>query len=99
MPFISVFIGEKTIGSLKKVFMNELEELFPRLVNGFVSQIVADLNIEKIIVEKINSISAMSVDRAIHKNFSKQLRLAETAASLIGLSIGLVGAFVIHYVK
>ena len=99
MPFVSVFIGEKTIGSLKKVFMNELEELFPRIVNNFVSQIVADLNIEKIIVEKINSISAMSVALAIHKNYSKQLRLAETAAALIGLLIGLLGMIVICYVK
>ena len=99
MPFISVFIGEKTIGSLKKVFMNELEELFPRIVNSFVSQIIADLNIEKIIIEKIDSISAMRVALAIHKSYSKQLRLVEAAGAFIGLLIGLVGMTVIYYVK
>ena len=30
MPMISMFIGDKTINTLKTVFMNEIEELFPR---------------------------------------------------------------------
>src|ERR1700730_5329570 len=29
MPFLSMFIGDKTIGTMKKVFMQEIETLFP----------------------------------------------------------------------
>src|SRR5687768_4193542 len=31
MPFITPFIGEKTIGTLKNLFMQELETLFPEV--------------------------------------------------------------------
>jgi hypothetical protein len=31
MPFLSLFIGDKTIKSLKKTFMQELEILFPQI--------------------------------------------------------------------
>src|SRR6185369_8217950 len=32
MPVISMFIGDKTVSSLKKVFMAELEILFPQIM-------------------------------------------------------------------
>jgi hypothetical protein len=35
MPMISMFIGDKTIEELKAVFMEELELLFPELMNSY----------------------------------------------------------------
>src|SRR6266436_1984920 len=48
MPFIGMFIGDKTINSLKKVFITELETLFPKIMSSYVSNLANDLNIEQL---------------------------------------------------
>ena len=44
LPMISMFIGEKTVGELKGVFMQELELLFPTLLEKITTQNVEDLH-------------------------------------------------------
>ena len=44
LPMISMFIGEKTVGELKWVFMQELELLFPTLLEKITTQNVEDLH-------------------------------------------------------
>jgi uncharacterized membrane protein YheB (UPF0754 family) len=99
MPVISVFIGEKTIESLKKVFMTELETLFPKIIGGFASNMVNDLNVESLLAKKINGLSMSEVESAFKKNFSRQITLAQAAAAFIGLFIGLLGLIIIYYVQ
>jgi hypothetical protein len=36
MPMIAMFIGDKTIAQLKSIFMEELQSLFPQLMNGII---------------------------------------------------------------
>src|ERR1700681_3168099 len=97
MPVVGMLIGDKTVNSLKKVFMNELENLFPKIIGGFVSNVVADLNIEELITQKIRSFSINEMEKAFYKNFSKELRLAEIVASFIGLFIGVLTMVIIFY--
>jgi len=99
MPVISIFIGEKTIGSLKKVFMTELETLFPKIIGGFASNMVADLNVESLISRKINSLSISEVESAFQKNFSRQIYVAQAVAALIGLLMGLLSQVIMYYVQ
>ena len=99
MPVVGMLIGDKTITSLKKVFMNELEALFPKIITGFVSNIVSDLNIEQLITEKINTISLSKTESAFHRNFSKQLRIAQIASALTGFVIGSLTMVMIYYFK
>jgi uncharacterized membrane protein YheB (UPF0754 family) len=99
MPVISVFIGEKTITTLKQVFVNELETLFPRVMNDYANNLAKDLNIEELVSQKLAAVSIKQVEIAIHQNFSKQLRFAEIASSLIGILIGLITMLIILSVK
>jgi len=99
MPVISLFIGEKTIESLKKVFMTELETLFPKIIGGFASNMVNDLNVESLIAKKINGLSISEVESAFKKNFSRQIALAQAAAAFIGLFIGLLGLIIMYCVQ
>jgi len=45
MPVISMFIGDKTINKMKSVFMNELEELFPKLMKQFAGNMKNELDL------------------------------------------------------
>ena len=95
MPVVGMLIGEKMIGSLKKVFMTELETLFPNIMRSYASNLIADLNIEQLVGQKIAAVSIQETETSFKENFSKEMRLAELTSASIGLVIGLITMLVI----
>ena len=99
MPFIGVFIGDKTIASLKKVFVDELETLFPKIMSDYASNLANELNIEQLVSQKIAAVSINEVEAAFHQNFSKELTLVQLLSVSIGLFIGLITLLIIFFIK
>src|SRR5579872_4371908 len=58
MPMISMFIGDKTIGQLKAVFMEELSALFPVIMKNYTAHLRNDLDLESIVTDKIANFSS-----------------------------------------
>ena len=96
MPIVGAFIGEKTITSLKKIFVAELEQLFPQIIGGFVSNLVTDLDLEQLIVRKLGEVPIRNVELAFRKNFATQLKIAMGIGALIGLLIGILTMLIIY---
>ncbi len=90
MPVISVFIGEKTIRDLKAVFMEELEELFPALMKNYVTQLKEDLDLEKIVIEKIAGFSSEKLEQMLNQILTKEFRFVEVIGAALGFFIGLL---------
>ncbi len=61
MPWISMFISNKTINSLKNIFMQELEILFPQVMKNYAATLKNDFDIEKIITQKIAAIPSTTL--------------------------------------
>jgi len=99
MPFIGVFIGDKTIGSLKKVFINELETLFPKIMSDYASNLASDLNLQTLVSQKIEAVSLNEIEASLYQNFSKELRLAQLISAFIGTFIGLVVMLILFFIK
>lgn len=99
MPFVGMFVGDKTVSSLKKVFMTELETLLPNIMRSYASNLVADLNIEQLVSKKIAGASIQEIETSVKKNFSTELRLIELTSASIGLIIGLMTMVAIYYLK
>lgn len=90
MPMISMFIGDKTIGQLKAVFMTELEELFPVIMKNYVANLRHDLDLERIVVEKIASFSAHRLENMLNEFLTKEFRFVEVIGAALGFLIGLL---------
>lgn len=90
MPMISMFIGDKTIGQLKAVFMAELEELFPVIMKNYVANLRHDLDLERIVVEKIASFSADRLENMLNEFLTKEFRFVEIIGAALGFLIGLL---------
>jgi len=90
MPYITAFIGEKTISQLKAVFMEELEILFPELIKKYLAQLTTEHDLEKLIAEKINELTAERLEKAINQSISQQLNKVKIAGAITGFSIGAV---------
>ncbi len=93
MPMISMFIGDKTINQLKTVFMKELEELFPVIMKNYVSNLKNDLDLEKIVVEKISNFSSDKLEQMLNQILTKEFRFVEVIGAALGFFIGLLQIF------
>ncbi|HZI54007.1 MAG TPA: DUF445 domain-containing protein, partial [Chitinophagaceae bacterium] len=95
MPMISMFIGDKTINTLKTVFMKEIEDLFPQVMQQFAGDIKNDLNVEQMVVLKIKNIPPEKVESILYQDLAKELRLASVGAVALGLLIGFLQLVII----
>lgn len=90
MPFLSMFIGDKTISSLKKIFMLELESLFPQIMKSYAGQLKEELDLEKIVTEKVSAFSTDKLEEILYQIMSKEFRFVEILGGVIGFIIGIV---------
>lgn len=90
MPVISMFIGNKTIDKVKKVFMEELEAMFPEMMNQYMGKLQQDLDLEKIVVEKVNNFSSDKLEEVLQKMMNKEFRFVEIIGGVLGFIIGVV---------
>jgi uncharacterized membrane protein YheB (UPF0754 family) len=93
MPMIAMFIGDKTIAQLKTTFLEELEELFPIIMQNYVANLRHDLDLERIIVEKIAGFSADRLEALLNEFLTKEFRFVEVIGAALGFLIGLLQIF------
>jgi uncharacterized membrane protein YheB (UPF0754 family) len=89
-PMIAMFIGERTIASLKAVFMKELESIFPVIISGYIQNLQNDLDLEQLVTEKIAAIPPEKLQAFFSQQLAKELRMLELAGAATGLVIGLL---------
>ena len=90
MPMVSMFVGEKTLGQLRTVFMTELEELFPVIMKNYVANLRHDLDLERIVVEKIAGFSADRLESLLNEFLTKEFRFVEIIGAALGFLIGIL---------
>jgi uncharacterized membrane protein YheB (UPF0754 family) len=89
-PVISMFIGDKTINELKGFFMTELESLFPILMQRYMKNLQEELDLEKIVVEKVAGFSSDKLEEILMGIMSKEFRFVEILGGVLGFLIGLL---------
>jgi uncharacterized membrane protein YheB (UPF0754 family) len=90
MPMISMFIGDKTINQMKAVFINELQTLFPSIMENYMGQLEKDLDLEKIVIDKVSSFSSDKLEEILQAIMSKEFRFVEIIGGVLGFIIGLL---------
>lgn len=88
-PVISTFIGERTIGQLKEIFLKELETIFPAVMKSYVGNLQQDLDLEQAIIDKVGSFTSESIQIAAYQAIGSDLNKAAALAAGLGLIIGL----------
>jgi uncharacterized membrane protein YheB (UPF0754 family) len=89
-PVISMFIGDKTINELKGFFMTELEALFPILMQRYMKNLQEELDLEKIVIEKVSGFSSDKLEEILMGIMSKEFRFVEIIGGVLGFLIGLL---------
>ncbi len=89
-PMIAMFIGEKTTATLKTAFMEELSSLFPTLMQRYAGILQEELDLEKIIVNKVSKLSSDKLEDLLYQIMSKEFRFVELIGAVLGFLIGLI---------
>jgi uncharacterized membrane protein YheB (UPF0754 family) len=87
-PMISMFIGEKTISQLKTLFMNELESIFPVLMKSYMNNLQQELDLEQIVVSKVQAFSSDKLESILYQIMAKEFRFVEIIGGVLGFLIG-----------
>jgi uncharacterized membrane protein YheB (UPF0754 family) len=98
-PVISMFIGDKTINTVKSAFMKEIETLFPEMMQSYMTKLQSELDLEKIVVDKVNGFSSDKLEEILQRIMNKEFRFVEIIGGVLGLIIGIVQVIISHYSK
>jgi uncharacterized membrane protein YheB (UPF0754 family) len=91
-PMISMFIGDKTIDKLKVIFTEELRNTMPELINNYVGQLKEELDMERIVTDKVKAFSSDKLEELIYNIMAKEFRFVEILGGVLGFMIGLLQA-------
>jgi uncharacterized membrane protein YheB (UPF0754 family) len=89
-PMLSMFIGDKTTNQLKDAFLLELESLFPVLMKNYMNKLEKDLDLEKIVTEKVANFSSEKLEDILNQITKKEFKFLEFVGGFFGLVIGIV---------
>lgn len=89
-PMISMLIGQNTINQLKTVFMQELESMFPEIIGSYMKNIESQLDLEKMVTEKVSGFSSDKMESILNQIMSKEFRFVEVIGGVLGLLIGIL---------
>jgi uncharacterized membrane protein YheB (UPF0754 family) len=95
MPMISMFIGDKTIDTLKNVFMQELESLFPQVMKQFAANLKNDPKVEEMITSKLAAIPPQKLETML----SAPLRAIGLLGAITGFVVGCLQLVFILLIK
>ena len=90
LPMLSMFIGEKTINQLKEAFLMELESLFPVLMKSYMNKLEKDLDLEKIVTEKVAGFSSGKLEDILNQITKREFKFLEVIGGVFGFLIGLI---------
>lgn len=93
MPMIGMLIGDRTINQLKEIFIKELEELFPSVMQSYAQQLQQDFDVKQFIANKIEAIPEQVLADHIKKQVSKPLILW---GAIAGFVIGLLQSVLLY---
>jgi uncharacterized membrane protein YheB (UPF0754 family) len=89
-PIISMFIGDSTINQLKTIFMAELEIIFPEMIASYMKNMESQLDLEKIVTEKVYGFSSDKMEAILVQIMSKEFKFIEVIGAVLGFLIGLL---------
>ncbi len=88
IPLLSMFIKEDSLNGIKKGMVKEIEILFPELITKMTDGLKNELDVEKIVTEKVAGFSSDKLEQILVSIMSKEFRFVEIIGAVLGFIIG-----------
>ena len=87
-PILSKFIGVKTTNHLKDAFLTELETVFPVVINKYMVQLQTDIDVKKIVVDKVVGFSSEKLETVLKQMTKKEFQFLKLTGATFGCVVG-----------
>jgi len=98
MPVVGMFVGDKTINSLKSLFIAELEELFPAIMKNYIGRLQEGFDIEKMVTGRLSALPPELIEKTFLEATRKERRIAGCIGALMGFTIGIIQLLIMQLV-
>lgn len=88
MPLLSMFISDSTLGGIKKSMISEIETMFPMILQQLMQNAQNELNIEKLVIDKVNNFSSDKLETLLYAIMQKEFKFIELIGAVLGFLIG-----------
>ncbi|MBS0031501.1 DUF445 domain-containing protein [Chitinophaga sp. 22321] len=90
MPVLSMFIGDSIVNQIKTHLVAELDTLFPLMIGQYLDNVQQELDLEKIVSQKIAGISSDKLEAITNNLLGKELQGFRLLGAISGLITGLI---------
>jgi uncharacterized membrane protein YheB (UPF0754 family) len=90
MPVVGMFVGDKTIGQLKAVFVTELESIFPTVMKNYAASLAGEFDAKRLITEKLSSIPPETLVKEVRDALEKELSMLLWLGAISGFCAGVL---------
>lgn len=97
MPVLSMFIGDSIVNQIKSHLVAELDTLFPVMINQYLDNVEKDLNIEKMVADKIAGISAEQLQQISQQLLGNEIKKFKLLGAFTGFISGVVAVILVHF--
>jgi len=95
-PIISMVVGQKRKDRLKALILAQVDTYAPQVVAQSLAHLEGQLDIEKIIQEKVSLLSPEKLEDLILQILKKEFKFIELIGALIGFLIGIIQLGIVH---
>ncbi len=88
LPLVSMFIGNDTIEKIKLGIGEELKASMPEIILHLGANMKEELNIEKMVTEKVGAFSSDKLEEILNSIMSKEFKFVEILGGVLGFIIG-----------
>ena len=89
LPVLSMFISASTLAPIKEGLMEEIDVMLPELMRQYADNLKSKIDIEKIVVQKVENFSSDKLEEILVAIMSKEFRFVEIIGAVLGFLIGL----------
>ena len=97
VPMIAMFISDDLITKIKVTLMAEFENSLPEIMNTFAKKLEENVDIEAIVVEKVNNFSMEKLEDIMFSIMKKEFKFIELVGAILGFLIGVVQIALIQF--
>ncbi len=89
-PLVSLFMGDERKDRLKEQLLQEVDEVAPKLIDGYIDNVERDLDVEELVKEKMAAFEVDKLEKVLFDILSQEFRFIEIAGAVLGFFVGCV---------
>lgn len=96
MPMLAMFLNSETKAKIKNTLHEEFQNILPDILNKYSDKLENDIDIEKIVYEKVAAFSSEKLEDILFSIMKKEFKFIEILGGVLGFLIGIIQLLIIQ---